>query len=154
MWDERLRWLTQRGGTRSKEDGTWEYTGQGQTPVLTWADGSTITKKQAREELGFQVAELWRNPYYNNAARLEAALQSHFHASLQLDQRLWRRVGAGANGYVKDLDLLYQKKVTKVFFTYSTKVRDFIADGRVIIQQTSVVLNNDHVLNLECDSRN
>ena len=110
--------------------------------------------KQAREELGFQVAELWRNTYYNNSARLEAALQSHFHSRLQLGQRLWRRVGAGANGYVKDLDLLYQKKVTKVFFTYSTKVRDFMADGRVIIQQTSVVLNNDHVLDLERDSRN
>ena len=152
LWDECLRWLTKRGGIRKKIDGTWEYTGQAQTPVLTWADGSTITKKQAREQLGFQVVELWRNLYYNNSARVEAALQSHFHARLQLGERLWRIVGAGADGYVKDLDKLYTEKVTKVFFTYSTKVREFIDDGRVIIQARSLTLNNHHVLDLECDS--
>ena len=152
LWDEALRWLTKRGGIRTKIDGTWEYTGQAQTPVLTWADGSTITQKQAREQLGFQVVELWRNLYYNNSARVEAALQSHFHARLQLGERLWRIVGAGANGYVKDLDKLYTEKVTKVFFTYSTKVREFIDDGRVIVQARSSILNNHHVIDLECDS--
>ena len=96
------------------------------------------------------MRELWRNPFYNNSARLEAALQAHFHSRLELGQRLWRRVGAGANGYVKDLDKLYTKKVTKVFFTYSTKVRDYIADGRVIVQDTSVHPNNYHVIDLEC----
>ena len=83
---------------------------------------------------------------------MEAALQSHFHAKLQLGERLWRIVGAGANGYVKDLDKLYTEKVTKVFFTYSTKVREFIDDGRVIVQARSSILNNHHVIDLECDS--
>ena len=36
--------------------------------------------------------------------------------------------------------------------TYSTKVREFIDDGRVIIQAKSLTLNNHHVIDLECDS--
>ena len=100
-----------------------------------------------------QVVELSTNVFYNNSARLEAALQQHFHNKLQLGERLWRVVGAGANGYVRDLDKLHKEKVTKVFFTFSTKAQEFIADGRVITQPTSHHLNNYHVLDLECDSQ-
>ena len=74
VWEENLRWLTKRGTMNS--DGTF---GKGrQTPVLVWADGSTITMGDARHKLEFKTEILFRDFLYINAARVEAGLQHEY----------------------------------------------------------------------------
>ena len=76
VWEENLRWLTERGTMNS--DGTY---GKGkQTPVLVWADGSTIdiTMADARHKLEFKTQILFRDFLYFNAARVEAGLQREY----------------------------------------------------------------------------
>ena len=129
LWNECLRWLTARG----KIDADGNFTGERNRPVLLWKDGSQITMGEARDKLEFKVVELSRSTLYNNSARVEASLQAHFHHQWPLGKRLWRTVGAGANGFIKNLDELYTEKVTKVFVTYSLKLKELIADGSVIV---------------------
>ena len=87
------RWLCKRAA--QNDDGT--YTRPGNNPSLLWADGTTITKKQAREECGFVVKVLYESPLYLNANRVEAGLQRHYKEGLgyEFGQVLWRVSGAG-----------------------------------------------------------
>ena len=139
VWEENLRWLTERGTMNS--DGTY---GKGkQTPVLVWADGSTITMADARHKLEFKTEILFRDFLYFNAARVEAGLQREYKEVQKRKlgtQRLWRVSGAGGFGLYKKWDAdetKHGKKVIKVFRTWSTKVPGMIASGEIKVQHTA-----------------
>ena len=59
------------------------------------SDGSIITAKQMKDELGFKVETLFTSKFKINARDVEGALQRKFQ-DLPLGRRLWRRPDAGA----------------------------------------------------------
>ena len=139
VWEENLRFLTQQGTVNS--DGTY---GKGrQTPVLVWADGSTITMADARHKLEFKTQILFSDFLYFNAARVEAGLQREYKEGQKRElgtQRLWRVSGAGGFGLYKKWDAdetQHVNKVINVFRAWSTKVPGVIASGEIKVQHTT-----------------
>ena len=110
--DEAYRWLWGRGHG---------------TPVLTWAGGRKITRREATEDLGFKIAVLYKDPVQLKVTAVEAALQRGVH-DFGLPRRLHRVVGAGAWGYNQDSTT---RRDYTVFYTYSFKVQGFITRGEV-----------------------
>jgi hypothetical protein len=110
------------------DDGS--FTAGGNQPTLLWADGTKITKKQAREECGFKVKVLYQSPLYLNANRVEAGLQRHFKEGLgyELGQVLWRVSGAGGNPIKLDANA-GSEKVVKIFMTYNLTLQRVIEEG-------------------------
>lgn len=57
-------------------------------PVLTWPDGSIITKQAAETQLDFKISVVYRSSMMGNATAVEAALQRLYHDDLELGHRL------------------------------------------------------------------
>jgi len=123
---EYLRWLSKRGLCELDADGNIKEGGKIRLnrPVLLKSDGTVITQKEAEDELGFKVLELYSSKLKLNSRRVECALQTHFQ-NLSLGVRLWRGPDKGAKYDVKGDQL----KVHKVFLTYSPRVAEMLRKG-------------------------
>ena len=104
--------------------------------VIVKRDGSQITMKEAREWLGFEVIEVYRDWFYFNSARVEAELQRSFKewGGMELGEHLWRVSGAGGFGLYKKWDADKTKfgtRVVKVFIAYCKNLPAMIASGEV-----------------------
>ena len=88
------------------------------------SDGSIITKKQMKDELGFKVETLFTSKFKINARDVEDALQRKFQ-HLPLGCRLWRRPDAGAKFEEPD------GKVHSVGIVYSDQILPLIEQGMI-----------------------
>jgi hypothetical protein len=83
-------------------------------------DGSIITAKQIRDQLGFKGETLFTSSFQINACDVEDALQLKYQ-DLPLGCKLWRRLDAGAKYGEPDEDLEI-KKVHSVGIAYSYQI--------------------------------
>jgi hypothetical protein len=88
------------------------------------SDGSIITPKQMKDELGFKVETLFTSKFMINARDVEDALQRKFQ-HLPLGCRLWRRPDAGAKFAIPD------GKVHSVGIVYSDQILPLIEQGMI-----------------------
>ena len=88
------------------------------------SDGSIITAKQMKDELGFKVETLFTSSLKINARDVEDALQLRFQ-HLPLGCRLWRRPDAGAKFEKPD------EKVHSVGIVYSDQILPLIKQGMI-----------------------
>ena len=88
------------------------------------SDGSIITAKQMKDELGFKVETLFTSKFKINARDVEDALQRKFQ-HLPLGCRLWRRPDAGAKFEEPD------GKVHSVGIVYSDQILPLIEQGMI-----------------------
>eukprot|EP00324_Dicrateria_rotunda_P011324 CAMPEP_0206174652 /NCGR_PEP_ID=MMETSP1474-20131121/52699_1 /ASSEMBLY_ACC=CAM_ASM_001110 /TAXON_ID=97495 /ORGANISM="Imantonia sp., Strain RCC918" /LENGTH=297 /DNA_ID=CAMNT_0053584359 /DNA_START=89 /DNA_END=979 /DNA_ORIENTATION=- len=122
--DEYLRFLTARGALRLDDNGDIINGHDSRNrPVLLWANGDTITMKQAEQQLGFRYIEIYASTLKLNARRVESALQQRFQY-MPLGPRLWRGPDKGAK-YDTPEDA---HKVHKVFVTFSTRVAQMLRE--------------------------
>ena len=84
------------------------------------SDGSIITAKQMKDQLGFKVETLFTSSLKINARDVEDALQLRFQ-HLPLGCRLWRRPDAGAKF----------EKVHSVGIVYSDQILPLIKQGMI-----------------------
>ena len=122
--DEYLRWLTTRGVGGEDDASKTERN----RPVLVWPDGTTITMKQAEQQLDFEYIEIYSSTLKLNARRVEKALQQRFQY-LPLGVRLWRGPDKGSKyDHADDA-----RKVHKVFVTFSPRVAQMLRERKIKI---------------------
>ena len=97
-------------------------------PVLLWANGTTISMKQATDLLDFEWIEVYSSKLKINARRVECALQQRFQY-LPLGVRMWRGPDKGPK-YDQPED---KGKVHKVFIAYSPVVAQMRREGKIIV---------------------
>lgn len=114
---------------------------RGSTPVIAWAEVNkhgqpkTITMTQAKSQLDFGAAWLWKNEEQGNTTNVEDLLQQRYW-DYDRPRRLYKACGAGANGYPDDHQQHFGNADTclelhKVYITYSFGVIAAIDDGTV-----------------------
>uniref|UniRef100_A0A7S2KZ73 Exonuclease 1 n=1 Tax=Leptocylindrus danicus TaxID=163516 RepID=A0A7S2KZ73_9STRA len=111
--DEKLKFLSERGGT---------------VPVLKWANGKVIKRREAIEKLGFHNKTLYIDPWQANIAQIECELHQRFDHLTLGKQKLWRIPGMGGikKRQVKKDGIFY-----KVFIDYSFDLPAIIDAGEV-----------------------
>ena len=125
LHDESMRWLTLRGASAQAEDGSFVDPTARNRPTLLWADGSTISMKEAQTLAGFIFFEVYSSTLMINARYVERALQKRYQ-HLPLGVRLWRHPDKGKK-YDKEVD----GKVHKVFITCSPRVAQMLSEREI-----------------------
>jgi len=115
---EDLRFLTKCG--RNLPTGQF-YRGGRNRPALVMANDSIITMNQARLDYGFVSQVVYESACLIDASRVEDAIQTRFQYLPFGTHRLWRCVAMGRSSDQSDVE---EKRVYKVFITYSTQVVD------------------------------
>ena len=131
---ECLRWLTERGNPSKKDRKKRNRPTLRHCPTREQEElgllGKVITMKEAVEEVGFKVREVYSSTLMYNARAVEAALQFLLD-DLELGHKLWRKADKGKK-YDQTAPLT-DEKVHKVFITHSQMVPILIESGVIVV---------------------